>query len=225
MKHKKGLLIGAAIFAVIASFAVLIICIIYLQNRRPKDPPSNFSVEDKFTGNDSKGNDSGENSFDSQNSGRNDIYINVPELVNNNSHLPVEYMSSPYDIDEDELKDYEYIDNFMSDDYWNEDIAFSYYGYPDDESSYSLGQIEIRSDKYSLLGVTVGDDYEQAIAKIQEYGFELKSKGYFEATLAYGDFSIVLEADFENYNEDSYIPMIETISIIAHSVYLGNNIY
>ncbi len=142
-------------------------------------------------------------------SGNQELY----KLINKNSELPVEYMSKNSNIDTSE---YEVLNNFMSDDYSNEDIQFSYYGYPNDESEYYLGRITLLTSKYNILGVKVGDKKEEAISKISKYGFELQDENIISATLKYKDFEILLSF----FGED-----VTQIKLEADSKYLGNRIY
>lgn len=147
--------------------------------------------------------------------------IPIVETINNNSNLPLTYLSK-YDETNAHLQNYEKINNYMSIDFQNDDIEFSYYGYPNDESEKYLGSISLLTNKYNILGVTIGDDIEQAVAKIQEYGFKLDSNSNYYISLTYEDFTIDISEDFENEQENH---IIGTIELHAESEYLGNNVY
>ena len=147
--------------------------------------------------------------------------IPIVETINNNSNLPLTYLSK-YDETNAHLQNYEKINNYMSIDFQNDDIEFSYYGYPNDESEKYLGSISLLTNKYNILGVTIGDDIEQAVAKIQEYGFKLDSNSNYYISLTYEDFTIDISEDFEN-EQGNHI--IGTIELHAESEYLGNNVY
>lgn len=147
--------------------------------------------------------------------------IPIVETINNNSNLPLTYLSR-YDETNANLQNYEKINNYMSIDFQNDDIEFSYYGYPNDESEKYLGSISLLTNKYNILGVTIGDDIEQAVAKIQEYGFKLDSNSNYYISLTYEDFTIDISEDFEN-EQGNHI--IGTIELHAESEYLGNNVY
>ena len=145
--------------------------------------------------------------------------VEIFNIINNNSKLPIRYMSK-YKSDEAILQKYQKIDNYMSKDFEDTDISFSYYGYPNDESDYYLGKIELLTNRYNILGVSIGDNVEQAISKIQKYGFESeKMNRYFLITLKYKDFTIEIKTDIENEN------IIDMIQLCAESEYLGNNVY
>ena len=130
----------------------------------------------------------------------NDENIDFIKVINNNSKLPVKYMSKYNALDNAKYKSegYEYLSNFMSYDFKKDNISFSYYGYPTNESEKYLGKITISDDKYNILGVTVGDNYQDSIKKIESYGFEridgqLNHEDIFEANLKYKDFNIKIE--------------------------------
>ena len=148
----------------------------------------------------------------------------IADIINNNSNLPIKYMSR-FDTKDSNLQKFNKLDNFMSEDYSDGDISFSYYGYPNDESEYCLASIGLLTNKYNILGVTIGDNMKQAITKLEKYGFKLEDSGdYLEVTLKYKDFTISMEANLENY-EDKENTVIEKIGIKANSKYLGNREY
>ncbi len=152
----------------------------------------------------------------------NDEIINI---INSNSNLPVKYMSK-YDNLDTKLEKYEKLNNYMSNDFNDEDISFSYYGYPNDESEFYLGRISLLSNKYNILGVTIGDNMKQAISKLEKYGFELEERNnHFVATLKYKEFTIKIESDVENYEENEDKVIIDIMQLEVKSEYLGNRLY
>lgn len=151
----------------------------------------------------------------------------VVKAINDNSNLPVKYMSAR-DGANLNLSGYERLNNFMSVDYKNSSISFSYYGYPNDESDYYLGEVELLDNKFNILGVTIGDDMNSAISKISKYGFKLDNENRnnnFVATLTNGDYTIKLNADSRNYDGNESNPKITSIKLRANSEYLGNRVY
>lgn len=149
----------------------------------------------------------------------------IADIINKNSNLPIKYMSK-FDTKDSNLQKFNKLDNYMSKDFTDEDILLSYYGYPNDESEYCLGSIGLLTNKYNILGVTVGDNMKQAITKLEKYGFKLKeSDDYLEVTLKNNDFTITMEADLENSIDDKDNIVIEGIEIKADSKYLGNRVY
>ena len=150
----------------------------------------------------------------------------VKDLVNKNSNLPVEYMSKE---DEIEIKgNYQNINNYMSDDYYNDDIEFSFYGYPNDESDFYLGHIKLKTNKYNLLGVTIGDNMGESVSKIEKYGFtKSKKSNDYSVILEKDDYTILIESEIST--NESYDVMkngkVYTISISVDSEYLGNKVY
>ncbi len=164
--------------------------------------------------------------FISSNRGNNNMEnMEIMNIINNNSKLPVKYMSK-YDSADTNLNKYDKLNNFMSNDYKNKDISFRYYGYPNDESEYYLGEIVLLTNKYNILGVTIGDNMKQSISKIEKYGFKLEERNnYFVATLNYKDFTIEIDADTDNYDEEEDKVIIGAIKLKAKSEYLGNRVY
>lgn len=218
--------------AICMVFITILICIIismlllFIQFKAcEKKYPELFNKTEKVNVVDNKkvNNKKGDNTVNNKivnneiiNNGENDDAKSIAETINQNSDLPVEYLSK-YDKNDKSLEKYDFLSNYMSYDYNNEDISFSYYGYPNDESDFLLGYVEIKTDKYNLLGVKVGEDFEKAIEKIEKYGFTLKKDSY--NTLISNDFTITIEINLEDQKK------VESISIRAKSDYLGNKIY
>ena len=143
--------------------------------------------------------------------------------INDNSNLPIEYMSK-YNSEDNEINGFERLRNYMSVDYSNEDISFSYYGYPNDESDYYLGRVSLKTDKYNILGIKIGDDFKEALSKAEKYGFKVvEHNDYFVATLKNDDITINIESDMENDEENK--ETVGIISIEAESKYLGRRVY
>lgn len=146
-------------------------------------------------------------------------------IINTNSNLPVEYMCK-FDENDLNLKKYDRLNNYMSYDFEDKDILFSYYGYPNDESDFYLGKITLITNKYNLLGITVGDNMKKSISKLEEYGFKLEdSNNYFERSLTYDDITISIFAYTETYEESEDELTVDSIHIEVESEYLGNRMY
>lgn len=150
--------------------------------------------------------------------------IEMINSINNNSNLPVKYMSE-YDDTDSKLQNYEKLNNYMSNDFKDRDISFSYYGYPNDVSKYYLGRISLLTNKYDILGVTIGDNMKQSISKLEKYGFKSeKSDNYLSVTLKYKEFTIKLESDMVDYDNNDDVT-ISNIELEVESKYLGNTLY
>lgn len=141
----------------------------------------------------------------------------IINIINKNSNLPIKYMSK-YKENNKYFKKCEVIKNFMSHDYKNKDIVFSFYGYPTDESDYYLGRYTLLTSKYNLLGVKVGDGIKESINKIKKHDFKLEEETEFNSTLSYEDFTIELEQEEEK-------PIIKQITIAVKNKYTGERIY
>ena len=146
----------------------------------------------------------------------------IRDTINKNSNLPYTFLGQ----DDVIPTNYEVLNNFMSIDYSNNDIYFSYYGYPNDESEYRLGEITLLTNKYNILGVKKGDNMAKSIEEIQKYGFKLEDRNNaLIAVLKNGDITITLETNFDNIYEPESSYEVEKINIKAASKYLGSNLY
>ena len=155
------------------------------------------------------------------------INTKIAETINKNSKLPIEYMSKYEDEKTDnKLQNYEKLDNYMSKDFKSDDILFSYYGYPNDRSDFLLGEIKLLTNKYNILGVTIGDNMEKAIKKLEGFGFKLEDRNnYFMARLNYNDLTIELEADSQDYTEEQNEVVIGQMLLRLQSDYTGDVLY
>lgn len=148
------------------------------------------------------------------------------DAINGNSNLPIPYMQDP-DAVSDTLRqmrdsgEYEYIDNFMSDDYYGDGVTLSFYGYPDDHCGYQLGYIDLSKDGYSILGISVGDEENAAIETLESFGFTKSDKSpnrsFFGDCYWNGRISISLRTDESG--------TITELAIEAKSKYIGDRIY
>lgn len=147
----------------------------------------------------------------------------IANIINNNSSLPIKYMIK-YEENSANFKEYEKTNNYMSIDFYSKDrdIVFKYYGYPNDESEYYLGEISISTSEYNILGVAVGDRIEPSIKKLNEYGFELdETDTQSFNVLNYEDYTVELITTIDDNSDE----IIEKIQLRVNSKYLGRNMY
>jgi hypothetical protein len=92
------------------------------------------------------------------------------DSINESSHLPIRLLSKYKEnaIPEHDL----FVHNFMSRDYYHNDYSIFFNGYPTDEHPYHLTTIEITSDKYNVLGISLKSSKEEIYQKLAEFGFE-----------------------------------------------------
>ena len=204
MKNKSIIIVGVLVSIII--IICIVVAIIIANNKNGKNSKN----------------------INTNNNMENNEIINT---INNNSKLPVNYMEQ-YDNEDVKLQRYNKLDNFMSKDFKDNDISFSYYGYPNDESDLYLGKIELLTNKYNILGVTIGDNYKKAIEKIESYGFNRtdipEEDDIYEAKLNYKDINIVIKTKYEinlGISEDISENDIGSIEISIESDYLGNRLY
>ena len=204
MKNKSIIIVGVLVSIII--IICIVVAIIIANNKNGKNSKN----------------------INTNNNMENNEIINT---INNNSKLPVNYMEQ-YKNEDVKLQRYNKLDNFMSKDFKDNDISFSYYGYPNDESDLYLGKIELLTNKYNILGVTIGDNYKKAIEKIESYGFNRtdipEEDDIYEAKLNYKDINIVIKTKYEinlGISEDISETNIGSIEISIESDYLGNRLY
>jgi len=87
---------------------------------------------------------------------------NTIREMNHNSNLGFDLLT-PYNKNirknaSKKLDDGYWIDNYMSYDYHGDNIILTFSGYPHDEASYFLTDIEFTSNKYNVFGIKPGDD-------------------------------------------------------------------
>ena len=156
----------------------------------------------------------------------NEKILKMIETIRNNSDLPILYMSKYLNESTDILSQkYEKISNYMSFDFSDKDILFRYYGYPTDESESYLGSVMLSTNKYNILGISVGDNVVDAIKKLESFGFELNQEkkedfmtGSIIISLSYNTFDIAIWTDKDEIK-------INKLELEAVSKYLGNRIY
>ncbi|MDR0444209.1 MAG: hypothetical protein LBH44_12480 [Treponema sp.] len=105
-----------------------------------------------------------------------------------------------------------WITNFMSNDYYGDNITWTFSGYPYDECSFFLTQIDFSSTQYHVFGIKPGDDMQTSLKVLSNFGFE-QSKG---------DLSIQLKHHSKDNSDHS---KIGTITVNVKTGYLGNRIY
>ena len=143
----------------------------------------------------------------------------------------------------------EYVDNYMSSDYYGEEILWKFSGYPHDEVSDSfLTEIKFTSAKYDVVGIKTGDNISNSKTILEKKGFENRGryvKNNIKNVFVKGDLYISLITDYdielshqktfknkksmdkdineEKISQDNII--INSIEIEVKTFYLGNRIY
>jgi hypothetical protein len=135
--------------------------------------------------------------------------------LNKNSYFGYDFLSLwDENIDEKIKKECngKKIQNYMSYDYYGDDIIWIFSGYPNDECSYFLTNISFSSNKYNVFGIKPGDDISISLDKIKELGFEPNK----------GDLYISFKPQII---DNKIYSTIGTIIIEVKTYYLGNRIY
>jgi hypothetical protein len=133
--------------------------------------------------------------------------------LNQNSYLGYDFLS-PWDENIKEKIQIEcngnWIQNYMSRDYYGDNIKWIFSGYPHDECSSFLTEVSFSSNKYNVFGIKPGDDISNALDILKSLGFENNKRG---------DLQISFDPHDENNSE------IEKITIEVKTYYLGNRLY
>lgn len=141
---------------------------------------------------------------------------NVVEEINTNSNLPMALLTPHEDVRESLEQDdsLDFINNFMSADYYADGYMLSFAGFPEDDSPYSLTTIELTGNNYDIYGVAVGDEIDQAEQVLEEYGFAAEDDSY-----EFVKDGVVIALS------DNGSGKVEEISINVPSAYTSGNLY
>ena len=58
----------------------------------------------------------------------------------------------------------------------NEDVCYTFSGYPDALDAYHLTKIELLSEKYHFYGITLNDDFKAALKTLKSFGYKMDKK-------------------------------------------------
>lgn len=138
------------------------------------------------------------------------------EEVNANSNLPMALLT-PYEEVRDTLEQdssLDFINNFMSADFYADGYMLSFGGFPEDDSPYCLTTIELTDGNYDVCGVAVGGDLAQAAQTLEGYGYSAED----------GTHEFVKDGVVVALSGDSS-GLVEEISISVPSRYTSGNLY
>lgn len=136
--------------------------------------------------------------------------------INENSVLPAPVLSEfSYENRDSLFPECEFIDNYMSFDFYAADYFISFSGYPTDENESRLTTIRLTTDKYSIYGISVGMMYCDADKIMKSFGFP-KSTDSDKCCYSFPDIKIF----FSVLNG-----IITQTDIEIGTYYVGNKIY
>lgn len=157
-----------------------------------------------------------------------EITRNAVFELNQNSYLGYDFLV-PLDEGTKEKIQLEcngnWITNYMSHDYYGDNITWIFSGYPHDECSSFLTEVRFCSDNHNVFGIKPGDDISIAEDKLLSLGFE-HNNGYSRRryySYNKGDLFIAFD-NFVNRGNGEH-SKIETITVQVRTFYLGNRIY
>lgn len=140
---------------------------------------------------------------------------NIADEINQNSSLPVTLLA-PYQNIKNELRreSIDYIDNYMSFDFYFENYTLIFEGFPTDEDEFFLTEITLSGGTYNILGIHILDEMEQAKNALKEKGFhQLDSNN----PLQYIKENVIIELEGTN--------VVEAITVEFPSAYTSGNLY
>ena len=118
------------------------------------------------------------------------------ETINQNSNLPMAILTTHNtEIIPQANK---YIPNFMSYDYYYDDYTLIFSGYPTDEDGDFLTDIELQSEKYNILGISINTNKNEVIQKLIDFGFSKSTNK---------------KTNFRNYSNDENILCFENLDV------------
>ena len=97
----------------------------------------------------------------------------IVNIINKKSKLPASFLST---LDESKLTGFKKKEDNNDIYFYNKNIKLSYYK-PKDSSKYFLREIELNTDKYNILGISVGDDDKESWKELEKYGFKKRTGG------------------------------------------------
>lgn len=141
---------------------------------------------------------------------------NAAEEINANSNLPMALLTPYEDVRESLEQDdsLDFINNFMSADYYADSYMLSFAGFPEDDSPYCLTTIELTDGQYDICGVKVGGDIAQGAQTLEKHGFVPEGSSY-----EFVKDSVVISLS------DDGSGVVEEISVAVPSEYTSGNLY
>lgn len=136
--------------------------------------------------------------------------------INDNSVLPMNILTA---FDATKVPSHgKFIRNYMSLDYYYNDYEIKFAGYPTDENDFCLTNIELETEKYNLLGITIGNAKKQVIKALNSFGFEKMPEKCSKDYLCFGNLDVRIGVHFK---DNVVVRMV--ISVATY--YLGNRMY
>jgi len=129
------------------------------------------------------------------------------KTINQNSNLPMPILTT-YNTEIIPQAN-KYIPNFMSNDYYYDDYTLIFSGYPTDEDGDFLTDIELQSEKYNVLGISINTSKNEAIQKITSFGFSISTNK---------------KTNFRNYSDDEDILCFENLDVKIAIQLCGENV-
>lgn len=138
------------------------------------------------------------------------------KTINDNSVLPMNLLTA---FDATKVPSHgKFIRNYMSFDYYFDNYEIKFAGYPTDESDFCLTNIEFETDKYKLLGITIGNTKKHVIQALNSFGFEKMPEKCCRDYLCFCNLDVRIGVTLKN-------DVVSRVVISVATYYLGNKMY
>ena len=138
------------------------------------------------------------------------------KTINDNSVLPMNLLTA---FDATKVPSHgKFIRNYMTLDYYYNDYEIKFAGYPTDESDFCLTNIELETDKYNLLGITIGNEKKQVVETLNSFGFEKMPEKCSRDYLCFCNLDVRIGVAFKD-------DVVSRVVVSVATYYLGNRMY
>lgn len=138
------------------------------------------------------------------------------KTINDNSVLPMNILTA---FDATKVpSNGKFVRNYMSLDYYYDNYEIKFAGYPTDEHDFHLTNIELETDRYNLLGITINDKKDDVIKKLHSFGFSEMSEKCSKNYLCFGNLDVRIGVQLK---DDIVIRIVVSVA----TYYLGNRMY
>jgi hypothetical protein len=103
-------------------------------------------------------------------------------------------------------------------DYYYDNYELKFAGYPTDESDFCLTNIEFETDKYNLLGITIGNTKQHIIKALSSFGFEKMPEKCCRDYLCFCNLDVRIGVTLKD-------DVVSRVVISVATYYLGNRMY
>lgn len=138
------------------------------------------------------------------------------KTINDNSVLPMNILTA---FDATKVpSNSKFIRNYMGLDYYFDNYEIKFAGYPTDENDFCLTNIEFETDKYNLLGITMGNAKKQVVKTLNSFGFSEMTEKCSRDYLCVCNLDVRVGVTFKD-------DVVSRVVVSVATYYLGNRMY